>query len=133
MSPSSYVGGEDEFEDALPISEVDFHAGGLAAQTKRRDSGHHYHHNGRAYGRRRMNGYLKFLRELAAGDAQGSDGVEGDEGATTLFSTAVISGSTSAPELKEMHPQPALDGTGESTTERIGMASQQSSSLISIL
>ncbi len=53
----------------------------------------------------RLNNYLKFLHELAA------------KGSTTahLFSTAVISGSSSAPNLKEM-PQPALDGTGETMT-----------------
>lgn len=50
----------------------------------------------------RLNNYLKFLNELAA------------KGSSTahLFSTAVISGSSSAPNLKEM-PQPR-EGLGES-------------------
>ena len=49
----------------------------------------------------RLNNYLKFLNELAA------------KGSSTahLFSTAVISGSSSAPNLKEM-PQPR-EGLGE--------------------
>jgi hypothetical protein len=47
----------------------------------------------------RLNNYLKFLNELAA------------KGSTTalVFSTAVISGSSSAPNLKEM-PQPSDPG-----------------------
>jgi hypothetical protein len=49
----------------------------------------------------RLNNYLKFLNELAA------------KGSSTahLFSTAVISGSSSAPNLKEM-PQPR-EGLGK--------------------
>lgn len=51
----------------------------------------------------RLNNYLKFLNELAA---KGSASAH-------LFSTAVISGSSSAPNLKQM-PQPPMQGTGES-------------------
>ncbi len=61
---------------------------------------HKYTHQG--IPSHRLSNYLKFLHELAA------------KGSTTahLFSTAVISGSASVPNLKEMMPPPIVEGTG---------------------
>ena len=70
-----------------------------ASSSSSSGGGHHHHHH--SIPSHRLGNYLKFLHELAA------------KGSTTahLFSTAVISGSKSAPELKEMRPP--QDGTSE--------------------
>ena len=57
---------------------------------------------------RRLGNYIKFLHELAQA-SRGSNTAQ-------LFSTAVISGSSSAPDLKEMkHHQLGFQGTGKDT------------------
>ncbi len=73
--------------------------GDKGASSSSSGGGHHHHHH--SIPSHRLGNYLKFLHELAA------------KGSTTahLFSTAVISGSKSAPELKEMRPP--QDGTSE--------------------
>jgi len=113
-------GGREKNDPVCPwsnISVVDFTGEGPQRRSEPVGCHLYQYHQHRPYGRRRMNSYLKFLHELAAasGTTNGEGG--GEEGAasssTNLFSTAVISGSSSAPELKEMHPQPAVDGTGK--------------------
>ena len=59
--------------------------------------GHHRH----SIPSHRLSNYLKFLHELASGGVQGASSARA--AAAAVFSTAVISGSSSAPDLgKEM-------------------------------